>query len=64
MQVRMVLERETKGAVRYKEVNPDGSATLLGDAVIGTLYIRKTALHGIVPQEITVTVDAHIKVTA
>lgn len=35
-----VLERETKGAVRYAEVQ-DSS---LDEATIGTLYIRKSAI--------------------
>lgn len=55
---KMVLERETKGAVRYMEVGTSGQQLELADAVIGTLYIRKTVLQGAVPKAITVTVEA------
>lgn len=36
MSIKFEVEKETKGAVRYKEVSED--------PVIGTLYIRKTHL--------------------
>lgn len=48
------VEKETKGAVRYKEVNADGSDTF--DAKIGTLYIRKSAMGGKLIDKVTVTV--------
>ena len=52
------FDRETKGAVRYKEDAPDGKE------LIGQLYVRKSGLviHKVgnesVPTEITVTVEA------
>lgn len=47
------LERETKGAVRYFEVDDEGRRIdNIQDAVIGTVYIRKSALDGKVPQSI------------
>jgi hypothetical protein len=42
-----VFERETKGAIRYAEV--DAAGEIIGDYtqfVIGTLYVRKSALNG------------------
>jgi hypothetical protein len=48
------VEKETKGAVRYQEVNEDGSDVF--NAAIGTLYIRKSALPGKVLDTLTVTV--------
>ena len=55
--VRFELERETKGAIRYMEVDEDQEA-VEGDAkVIGTLYIRKTAFKGKVPTALTVTIS-------
>ena len=39
-----VLEKETKGAVQYKEVDEGLSDVKTEDYKIGTLYIRKTAL--------------------
>jgi hypothetical protein len=50
------VEKETKGAVRYKEVNPDGSDVF--DAKIGTLYVRKSAMPGKVVPALTVAVKA------
>jgi hypothetical protein len=50
IEVKMTLERETKGAVRYAE---DGD-----DAKIGTLYLRKSAFpNGKWPDTITVKVS-------
>jgi hypothetical protein len=50
------VEKETKGAVRYKEVNSDGTDAF--DPKIGTLYIRKSAMPGRVLQQVTLTVKA------
>lgn len=52
-----VLEKPTKGAIRYQETASDGTKVSIGDgAKIGTLYIRKTALDGDQPQKIRVEV--------
>lgn len=51
-----VPERETKGAVRFKEVNADGTDVF--DAKIGTLYIRKSAMGGKIPQRVAVAITA------
>jgi hypothetical protein len=50
------VEKETKGAVRYKEVNADGTDVF--DAKIGTLYVRKSAMPGRVVQSLTLNVKA------
>jgi hypothetical protein len=50
------VEKETKGAVRFKEVNADGSDVF--DAKIGTLYVRKSAMPGKVVPKLTITVKA------
>lgn len=44
---RFALEKETKGAVVYSEVDTD---------IIRTLYVRKEALSEPFPQELTVTI--------
>lgn len=49
-------EKETKGAVRYKEVDSAGGEMLLENAVIGTLYVRKSAIKGDIPNILRVTV--------
>jgi len=49
-----VVEKDTKGAVRYKEVNSDGTDALAPQ--IGTLYVRKSAIPGKVLDKLTVTV--------
>ncbi len=60
MQVRFKLEKETKGALRYQEVDERGEPIEQAWAKIGTLYIRKSAFdRGTAwPQELRVTVDA------
>jgi hypothetical protein len=55
--VRLKLEKETKGALRYMEVDPHGNVEVdLADALIGTLYVRKSAMLGETPTVIDVTV--------
>lgn len=46
------LEKETKGTWRYAEV-ADGP-----NAVVGTLYIKKSALSGDAPKVLTVTIKS------
>ena len=55
-----LLERETKGALRYQEVEDKGQPVETVWAKIGTLYIRKTAFERGVepPNRLTVTVEA------
>ena len=43
MQVRFKLEKETKGALRYQEVDDKGEPIEQAWAKIGTFYIRKSA---------------------
>ena len=43
MQVRFKLEKETKGALRYQEVDDKGEPIEQAWAKIGTFYIRKGA---------------------
>lgn len=52
-----VVEKETKGAVRYKETNADGSDAF--DAKVGTLYVRKSALPGKIVQTLVVTIEGN-----
>jgi hypothetical protein len=42
MEVRFKLEKETKGALRYQEVDDAGKAVEQASAKIGTLYMRKS----------------------
>jgi hypothetical protein len=50
------LDKETPGTIRFKEVPPEG-----GTPVIGTLYIKKSALpnDGKGIDHATVTVELH-----
>lgn len=58
MQIRFKLEKETKGAVRYFEVDEHGNAAEAW-AKVGTLYVRKTAFErGNIPRELSVTIEA------
>lgn len=55
MQVLFKFEKETKGAVRYAEVDANGAPAFAPK--IGTLYVRKTALPSTtIPQEVELTV--------
>lgn len=58
--IRMLIAKETKGALQYKEVNEKGAIVDFHEAKIGTLYIRKTSVSGFSkePQAISVTVSA------
>ena len=58
--INYALEMTTPGAVRYMEVDSSG-AQLKGDAdgaKAPTIYIRKSALDGEIPQRLTVTLEA------
>lgn len=46
IEVKMLLEKETKGALRYAEVDEKGAVAEFGSAKIGTLYVRKSAFDG------------------
>lgn len=52
------FERETKGAVRFQEIDDNGTVLDMNAAVIGTLYLRKSHLGGTTPQSITVSIEA------
>lgn len=54
MKCEMVLEKETKGAVRYAEKGEEETQ------VLRTLYIRKVAFKGTpLPKEIKVTIESN-----
>lgn len=55
--IQLTLERETKGAVRYQEVDENGQILGKVDAVVGTLYVRKKAFPDGPPQTLSVTLD-------
>lgn len=58
--VKFVLDRETKGAVRYQEVDDNGTP-VTDDAkgcVFRNLYVRKSALKGEVPKQVTVELNS------
>lgn len=55
--VTMMVEKETPGAVRFKEVITAGATPL-----VGTVYLRKEVLKKLgvpQPEGITVTVEVH-----
>jgi hypothetical protein len=65
IEVRLILEKETKGALHYQEVDDGGQAIEQAAAKIGTLYLRKPALErgAPFPQSLRVTVEADGEVT-
>lgn len=44
LQALFIIDRETKGALRFQEVDAEGTALDIAEASVGTLYIRKSAL--------------------
>jgi hypothetical protein len=59
IEVRFKLEKETKGALRYQEVDEKGEVIEQAWAKIGTLYMRKSAFERgtAFPQALRVTVE-------
>lgn len=60
MKATFQLERETKGALFYRELKSDGSpCTAPNDpgCIIGTLYVRKSAFDGERPKKLEVTLS-------
>jgi hypothetical protein len=55
---KFMFERETKGAIRYQEIDAAGEPLKQDQAQIGTLYVRKTALNGEKPAFIEITLKA------
>ncbi len=57
--VTFALEKETKGAIRYQETDGSGLPVKIeSGAKVGTLYVRKSALNGEMPQKLKVTIEA------
>lgn len=63
--VSMRLDRETKGALRYQEVDAKGNAVIddAGGAILGTQYLRKAQVQKWIgtenwPQKLTITLVA------
>jgi hypothetical protein len=59
MEVWFKLEKETKGALRYQEVDEKGEVIEQAWIKIGTLYVRKSAFErgAAFPQVLRVTVE-------
>jgi hypothetical protein len=59
IEARFKLEKETKGAVRYQEVDDKGEIVEQAWAKIGTLYVRKSAFERgtAFPELLRVTVE-------
>jgi hypothetical protein len=58
IKVKFRRERETKGAVLFKEVDENGKMIeSMYDGKIGSVYIRKTALAEVIPNEVSITVE-------
>jgi hypothetical protein len=59
LDVRFKFEKETKGALRYEEVDETGEAIGQAWAKIGSLYLRKSAFErgAAYPQSLRVTIE-------
>ncbi len=54
--VSFTFKKETPGAVCFQEVVPGNANPGADDVVIGTLYVRKAALGGVIPKSVSVEV--------
>jgi len=54
--INMLISKETKGALQFKEIDDAGGVADYHSAKIGTLYVRKTAFEGAAPKALKVTV--------
>jgi hypothetical protein len=55
-EINFIVEKETKGAVRYKEVDIEGTDAFA--PVVATLYVRKSAMPGgVIPPKLKVTIS-------
>lgn len=54
-----VLERETKGAVRYQELDPKTLTphTDMRSGVVGTIYLRKDKIGTPIPRALTLKIE-------
>lgn len=52
------FKNETPGALRYEQTKPDGETpfTIAEGALVGTLYLRKSALNGAMPKSLKVDI--------
>lgn len=49
--INLTFRNATKGTYRYQETG-DGT-----EHVVGTLYVKKEAVEGVAPQQLTVTIE-------
>ena len=54
MKLHFKIEKQTPGAVQYKELDANGQKQTVALSTIGTLYLRKSALGASIPEDITV----------
>jgi hypothetical protein len=57
LELRMRWSRDTKNTKMFEEVNASGQPAESGEAVIGRMYIQKSALPDPAPRTIRVTVE-------
>lgn len=55
--IRFQMERETKNAVRFQEIDAEGKVLDNDACQIGTLYIKKRAFKSAIPNQIVVTLS-------
>lgn len=56
LKVSFALEKETKGALRYAEIDTNGKVKEYPNVVMGTIYLRKDALGGKKPNNLTIRI--------
>ena len=53
--IQFQLKNETKGALRYEEIDANGVVLAQDDWVIGSLYLRKSKIRG-TPKNLTIAI--------
>ena len=63
MKLYFKLEKETKGALRYQEVDEAGNEfSSLAETTIGTLYVRKLAMRKLAEDGPPIRLDVKMRV--
>jgi hypothetical protein len=58
--VSFAMERETKNAFRFAEVDAKGKFVEMADAVVGTIYMKKSTIGDVAPKSIRATFEVEM----
>jgi hypothetical protein len=58
IQVKFVQTRETKNAIVFSEIDEAGNVLEIADAIVGSFYLKKSAIDGKAPDAVEITVKS------